>query len=64
MVVGRGSLHNVRINFSGMSAVSPVSTFSLMTSNLAGVNYELFAWEERLHAAAGGAGHGYGAQAT
>lgn len=43
---------------------SPVSTFSLMTSNLAGVNYELFAWEERLHAAAGGAGHGYGAQAT
>ena len=35
-----------------------------MTSNLAGVNYELFAWEERLHAAAGGAGHGYGAQAT
>ena len=22
-----------------------------MTSNLAGVNYELFAWEERLHAA-------------
>ena len=46
MVVGRGSLHNVRINFSGLSAVSPLSTFSLMTSNLAGVNYELFAWEE------------------